>query len=344
MRRIALHSVLIAAVGALALGTVASVTVQPARAADADLLPDLGALSDLSPEELFLRASSSALQFETMREPSRELLVANHEESVPYLVTQLDTDGARERHALEDIFVRIGTPSVEPLIEAFEAERDNEETTRGLRLASYVLGRLEDPAATQPLVAARTHPDWKVRGSIAGALGRIGEQAAVPALVAMLRDGNEVVRKSAAVSIRRVAEKVEEGDFVDRELAEDAVRALSVALDDRYYSVRYGAGDALAAIGRPAGHWLEVTAKTGEIGSRLLAIRALGEIGDDEARDTLKRLLADEEWAVRAYAAQAIGRVGLDGGSRKDLERMLASDEHPFVTLMVEGALSIDEG
>ena len=106
MRRIALHSILIAAVGALVLGTVASVTVQSARAADGDLVPDTDALSNLSPEELFLRASSSALQFESMREPSRELLVANYEESIPYLVTQLDTDGARERHALEDIFVR----------------------------------------------------------------------------------------------------------------------------------------------------------------------------------------------------------------------------------------------
>ena len=344
MRRIALHSVLIAAAGALVLGTVASVTVQPACAADADLLPDVEALSSLSPEELFLRASSSALQFESMREPSRELLVTNDEESIPYLVTQLDTDGARERHALEDIFVRIGTPSVEPLIEAFEAERDNEETTRGLRLASYIHGWLEVPAESPPHSAARSQPDWKVRGASAGALGRFGEQAAVPALVAMLRDGNEVVRKSAAVSIRRVAEKIEEGEFVDRKLAQDAVRALSVALDDRYYSVRYSAGDALAAIGRPAGHWLEVIAKTGEIGSRLLAIRALGGLGDDEARDTLKKLLADEEWAVRAYAAQAIGRVGLDGGARKDLERMLASDEHPFVTLMVEGALATDEG
>jgi HEAT repeat protein len=344
MRRIELHSVLVKAAGALALGAAVFLMTVTARAADADLVPDTEALSNLSPEELFLRAASSALQFESMREPSRELLVENYEESIPYLVTQLETDGARERHALEDIFVRIGTPAVEPLIEAFESERVNEETTRGLRLASYILGRLEDPSATRPLVAARTHPDWKVRGSIAGAVGRIADQEAVPALVAMLRDGNEVVRKSAAVSIRRVAEKIDEGEFVDRKLAEDAVRALIVALDDRYYSVRYSAGDALAAIGRPAGHWLEVTAKTGEMRARLVAIRALGEIGDDDARDSLRKLLADEEWTVRAYAAQAIGRVGLDGGSRKDLQRMLESEAHPFVTLMVEGALASDEG
>ena len=102
----------------------------PQREADAELLkdetseapPDTSWLDELSPDALFLRASSSALQFQSMIEPARKRLVREHEISLPYLVTRLDTDDARERHALEDILVRIGEPAVEPVIEAFRSE------------------------------------------------------------------------------------------------------------------------------------------------------------------------------------------------------------------------------
>ncbi len=171
---------------------------------------DMAELAELAPVELFLRASSSALQFEHMREPSRRILVSNHEESLPYLVTRLDTDDARERHALEDILVRIGpaaaepvieaflhaledilvrigTAAAEPVIEAFLLEAGRTETTRGARLAAAVLGRIGEACAVDPLASVHDHHDWKLRGAIGGALGRIGTAETVLPLVSLQR-------------------------------------------------------------------------------------------------------------------------------------------------------------
>ena len=204
---------------------------------------DTSGLVDLSPEELFLRASSSALQFQHMLAPSRRLLVRNHEESVPYLVTQLDTDSPRERHALEDVLVKIGDPSVLPLIDALTSELERENTSRGARLAASILGRLGDDRAVEELAAAARHGDWKVRSSAVAAIGRVAAPRSVPTLLALLDDRNEVVRKSAAVALARVADENDDG------LGEDAVRRLAESLGDEHYSVRYGAARAIARVG-----------------------------------------------------------------------------------------------
>ncbi len=311
-----------------------------ALAIDADALPDTVALTRLSPEELFLRASSAALQFETMRQPSRRILVRNHEESLSYLVTQLDTDDARERHALEDILVKIGEPAVDPLIDALRREARREDTTRGVRLAALVLGRLGDPSAVRSLTDTAGHDNWKVRGSIAGALGRIGTMQTVPTLVVLLRDTNEIVRKGAAVALRRVGETTEDTE----ELAQDVAGPLVGALSDRYYAVRESAADAIAAIGEPALDSVTETAERPGGDERLLAIRTIGKIGSRGSLGLLKDLLESDDWTVRAHAAEAIGAIGPDGRSRRMLRRMLESEEHPFVRLRAEEALAEREG
>jgi HEAT repeat protein len=300
-------------------------------------------LAKLTPEELFLRASSSALQFEHMREPSRKILARDHERSVPYLVTVLDTDDARERHALEDVLVRIGSPAVEPVIEALVAEAARPDTTRGVRLAAGVLGRLGDAAAVEPLDSVHDHPDWKVRGAVGGALGRIGTAAAVRPLAAMLMDKNEVVRKSAVVGLKRVAIKAADEEEPDpdaaRALNDTVIRALLVSLADPHYSVRYGASDALASIGDRALPLLAEKVEDGTGEARLMAIRAVGAIGSRESLRSVVAVLDDADWAVRAYAATAIGAIGPDGRATRALERLVAEDDHPFVVSSAAAAL-----
>lgn len=307
-----------------------------AAAEEATSVADTTDLVNLTPEELFLRASSSALQFEALRQPSRRLLIKNHGESIPYLVTRLDTDDARERHALEDILVEIGEPAVAPLIDALKREVDRPDTTRGARLAAAILGRIGDGAAVEPLVAASTHNDWKVRSEVAGALGRIGDARAVPGLVGLLRDPNEIVRKSAAVGIARVAEADEHREALD----EQSIDALLEALNDPYYSVRWSAARALAAAGQPAVDKLIDLAAAGEEPSGILAVYALGEIGDRDAVRTLRDVLESSSWTASAYAAEALGKIGLSGSDRKTLERMLDRGVHPFVADKIEKALA----
>ncbi|MBN2565456.1 MAG: HEAT repeat domain-containing protein [Candidatus Eisenbacteria bacterium] len=307
--------------------------------------PDTSWIVGLSPEELFLRASSSALQFQSMIEPSRRRLIADHGTSLPYLATRLDTDDARERNALEDILVRIGEPAVWPIIDAFQSEITRTDTTRGARLAASVLGRLEDPAAVPALAGASDHADWKVRGAVAGALGRMGVEEAVPALIDLLGDGNEIVRKSAAFGLGRTASKVHEACGCEDGLSshdwEPAVNALVGALDDQYYAVRYDASDALSKVGSPALTALRAALKNGSETARLMALRALGgaDLGDD-AGAAISGLLDSDDWVTRAFAVEAAGRLGPSGTLRRDLERRLEREEHPLVLFRLREALS----
>lgn len=305
--------------------------------------PDSTELAALTPEELFLRASSSALQFGHMIEPSRRVLVRDHESSIPYLVTQLDTDDVRERNALEDILVRIGSQAVAPVIAAFLVEAERTDTTRGARLAATVLGRIGEPSAVPPLASAHKHPDWKVRGAIGGALGRIGVAESVPPLVSLLEDGNEAVRKSAAVGLRHVATRAGDVDAPDTGAAEalssDVVASLARALGDGNYAVRYSAADALAQIGEAALPSLLEISGSGRREARLMALRAVGAVGSRKTLKPLVRALDDPDWTVRAYAASAIGAIGPDGRSRRALKRLVAGDPHPFVVASAAAAL-----
>lgn len=291
-------------------------------------------LARLTPEELFLRASSSALQFEHMREPSRRLLVRDHERSLPYLVTRLDTDDARERHGLEDILVRIGSPAVPLVTAALSVEVLRTDTTRGARLAAGVLGRLGDEAAIEELAAAHDHDDWKVRGAVAGALGRIGSGRAVPPLLALLSDVNETVRKSAAVGLGRTAS--DDGNA----LGEGAMAALAGALSDDNYSVRYSAADALGKVGEPAVPMLVAEARDASRMARLMAARALGRSASRKAMAPLTKLLQHDDWATRAFAARALSELGPDRRARKRLEELAEKDGHPLVAAAAGAALT----
>ena len=308
---------------------------------------DTAALAELTPRELFLRASSSALQFEHMREPSRRVLVSNHESSLPYLVTRLDTDDARERHALEDVLVRIGPPAAEPVIEAFLLEAGRTETTRGARLAAAVLGRIGETCAVDPLASVHDHHDWKLRGAIGGALGRIGTAETVPTLVSLLADENEAVRKSAAVGLRRVAVRARDDEAPDPAAAEaldaDVMRSLVRALGDPSYAVRYSSADALARIGETALPLLFETCNGGATEARLMALRAIGGTGSRKALKPLAKALQDADWAVRAHAAAAIGTIGVDRRGRRALTRLVASDPHPFVVASAATALDSED-
>jgi HEAT repeat protein len=327
--------------GATAQGTRESTSVEePAEPS----LQDTSWIYELSPEDLFLRASSSALQFQSMIAPSRRRLVADHETSLPYLVTRLDTDDARERHALEDILVKIGEPAVGPVVEAFRDEMGRTDTTRGARLAASVLGRLGDAAAVAPLGEARSHDDWKVRGAVAGALGRIGIAEAVPALVDLLLDANEIVRKSAAFGLGRTASSVSEACGCSGATAGSewrrATGELADALDDPYYAVRYNASDALARIGEPAWPALRDILRGDPGTARLMALRAVAEIGSEEAGPIVSQLLSSDDWAERAQAAHTLGVLGVDRSRRRALERIREEGDHPFVLMRIEEALS----
>ncbi len=319
--------------------TLAAVCVAAALAAPAlakeDVAPaDTSGLAGLTPAELLVRASSNALQYSALIGPATRLLVANHEQSIPYLVTKLDTDDVRERIAVEDILFRIGGPAVVPLVDAMPGEARRTDTTRGARLACGILGRIGDSRAVDALVAIHEHDDWRLRAAVAGALGGIGDPNATRALVALLRDPNEIVRKSAAFALTQI-----ERESPDHELPGGAASALLAALGDPYYCVRYGAATALAEMGEPVTKDLIAVAESGTDQRALLAIRALGDGRARAASGPLRRLLGSPDWAVRAEAARALGKIGTE---QKSLRMLLEHDEHPLVRAHAGAALAIE--
>ncbi len=329
---------------AMTLATFAVATAAAQEPATEQAPPDTALLAQMAPEELFLRASSSALQFADMIAPSRRALISEHERTLPYLITRLDTDDPRERIALEDVLFKIGDPAVPPLIEAMGIELEREDTSRGARLASSILGRLGDVRALPALESAAEHGDWKVRSTAVAALGRIGSETSEQVIASKLGDPNEVVRTAACVALKRLAS-------TDNGLSGETMDLLAARLGDSSYAVRYSAADALASCGSSAEEKLEGLASGGDVRGTApgkeeriaaLAARALGDVGTRDARQALRSLAESPSWLVRGYAALGLG--GAEVG-RKDLGTLsrLADDAHPFVRACAATALEKSE-
>lgn len=100
--------------------------------------------------------------------------------------------------------------------------------------AAKALGKIKDPRAVEPLIAALGDPYYDVRMSAAEALGKIGMPAVTP-LIAALTNTNSSVRDTAADAL---------GEIKDPR----AVEPLIAALTDANYFVRTGAAYALGEI------------------------------------------------------------------------------------------------
>jgi len=172
-------------------------------------------------DSLWIRASSGELKYRDSVEPSKKALVDLAEQSIPYLVTKLDTRSAREMHTLVDIFKRIGSQAVEALVEALSS--DNHEV---VRLACRCLGPIEDERATPPLLELFPEDDFRVRSAAVKAVGEIRDSTATEKVVELLSDSTETVRKSASVALGKIGDR-------------KAVGPLVTALGDEHFSVRY---------------------------------------------------------------------------------------------------------
>ena len=102
--------------------------------------------------------------------------------------------------------------------------------------------------------------------------------------------------------------------------------------------MRYGAQEALTAIGGPAVEpliaWL---AGAGDTIAANHAVMALGGIGDRRAWRPLRDRLRSEDWAARGFAAQALARLDARR-ARRLFDRLLAGEEDPFVLGMLAEA------
>lgn len=206
--------------------------------------------------------------------------------AVEPLITVLKHDemsGVRWKTA--ESLVKIGAPSVEPLISALE-HPDGDVRWK----AAIALGEIGDQRAIEPLIRQLSDTDRFVKSRVAYALGMIGAPAVRP-LIRTLREGDGNLRWGAAIALGRIKDP-------------QAVEPLIQALADKYENVHAEAAASLAAIGKPAIEPLIRFLKYSEGGMRIEVMNALGELHANDAIEPLVQMLekADEE-ERRAIAA-----------------------------------------
>ncbi len=159
------------------------------------------------------------------------------------------------------------------------------------------------PTDVPALINVLDVKDGRVRREAAWALGRIGPDARASwaPLAARLDDPDEAVRLEAARALGRLR-------------AARARAALFRAIGDRWQAVRWGAAEALAAIGlehTDTTHLVDALASNDPY-IRAFGAWALGEMGSVAAwtGPSLARRLEDVDPGVRSNAATALGRIG----------------------------------
>ena len=154
-------------------------------------------------------------------------------------------------------------------------------------------------AFVEPLAALLTgSQDAEARWWAARALAETGGEAATGPLVKALDDVDADVRACAALALGHIGAGLAAPALVAR-LADDSAFVAGIA------------ADALSMIGPPALEALITAIEAPQAGARLLAVRAMGCIGDEQAIEPLCRLLDDPSYLVRYHVEEALEALGV---------------------------------
>jgi hypothetical protein len=228
----------------------------------------------------------------------------------------------RDREMLGEILDRLGT------IDA-ECHRSRSKRAATRARAGLFLGESGSPAAVRHLLELLDDPNPRVRLSAARGLGRLGHPSVLPALLASLEGPRAIpvdVVADAACDIRscpvsllrkglesrsvptRAAAVELLGRFQALDALDDVIELLQ---HDPSSEVRARAARALGRLGSPrAVDALLATVADGPPATRMQAIWALGEIGDDQAVPVLRILLLGPSLRLAEQSAIALAAMG----------------------------------
>ena len=174
------------------------------------------------------------------------------------------------------------------------------------REAARTLGRLGDPAGTQPLLSALQDPNSFVRRWAAEALGRNGDRAAIPGLRAAADDPTGLVAQAAVRSLSQLGMSAPVKSWrPNRKPASDSEIALRIASADateRKDVAKFLSGRADAQ----ALAWFSVLAGDEDSEVRKCAIDAMA--ASRSALAMLRAAVADADPDVRVTAFDALRR------------------------------------
>jgi HEAT repeat protein len=248
---------------------------------------------------------------------------------VPLLEKALKEDQPAVRLAAAGALYHTGRKTMWDHVHAAASAANPEERATALRL----LGDLKDDRGLPVLLDAMKDPQPSVRGAAASALGDFGKIEGLAAVEQALTDKVPAVRTSAAISLGELGTKrsvpslkqaLSDPNPVVQAAVLSALLRMGEPLQDMMGTVGRllqeqdpGIRSAVAkALGRAQGESSEIAIDVlSDVLSdpiprpRIAAARSLGQIGGDTVVPILKRVLHDEDDAVRATAGGALGRV-----------------------------------
>jgi hypothetical protein len=262
---------------------------------DAELASDI--------ETLFIQASAAPQKYQYIVEPARARLVERADESIPYMMSQLGTESARERLALGFILPRLGKRVSQQLIDTLRMGHRSR-----IGMAMYVLGEMKDTAAAAALGERLVDTnDWLVRAAAGEALLKMSAYGAKQYLRRALTDTFELVRGRAARAFALVADESE-------------LPTVLTMLNDTSQIVRYQIQLGLQSRGVDNFASLFVrtySAETNEYARGIMQALARG-LTDVKARELLlESMLESSSPAIRADGV----RLALAWGDRSSLRR-----------------------
>ncbi len=225
------------------------------------------------------------------------------------------------------------------------------------RNAAYLLGNMKASAAVGELGFVLKDEEVKVRKAVVAALAAIGTEEAVRYLVFALTDENPDIRISAVLSLGAIpGEGVFDSLVIltsdkDNFVKAAAAKSLGMIREKKAVDPLIGllhdncgfvAATAIESLGRIGGDDAR-RAITGVLSSpdeeiKRTAIMALSSF--EGVEDDLISFLGDPDWATRIASVKALGKMA-KGEVRKELEKLLDSEEDPTVLKTIEEILRV---
>ena len=187
----------------------------------------------------------------------------------------------------------IGKPALPAVLKAL---RSSNAETRGY--AAGILGRIADPRAVEPLIAALKDKDPSVVCKAAWSLGELKDLRAAKPLAALLAAKDSATRLSAVAALAAMGDK-------------PSLEPVAALLSDPDLALRRAAAFGLGAAGDPRAvpELIDAYLK-GDRQEQVRAARLLGDLKDPRAVEPLIAAMQDEKNEERVEAIWALWKIG----------------------------------
>ena len=285
----------------------------------------------------------------TVRARVTQILTLHGKYHIKVLVPAMKDSDENVRNGAKDSLVGIGSKVI-PLVQPAVKEAD-------LRVAACdVLVRIGEPSVL-PLIELLTFPDQDVRMAVAASLGKIASKTATMDLLKATRDV-QAVRRVAISSLCSICDPRSTDLLVevlsqtrdDGEVRARSARALSViggpkaiatltgALGDLDLKVRTSVISGLQRIGAPAVKPVMAAISSGSSDVRRAGAAVMERIDSPEAVPPLLQLARHADPKIRASAARGLGFQST--GTRADVLVSMLSDPQADVAKAAEDSLA----